>query len=143
MAVDNNNIICKTLTILENQVNLIAKTAAKLICIYKLKSWANAIILGKPETAIIAIAEQLGDAGASINAETALKAIDSEVEKIIPQLATLKNSTKVTLTNITEIHPINSTSLDIGIKIVQNKTLGSAKIDGIGFRIQTKKVNTN
>lgn len=135
-----SEIICQTLNILGNQITLIARSAAKLFCFYQLKSWAQAVFLGKPEEAITAIADELGDAGASIDAATALNAISKEVEKIIPQLTVLKNSSNVALTEITEAHPIDQISLSIGIDITNNNELGPMKIDGIGFRIQATKV---
>ncbi|MCH2223805.1 MAG: hypothetical protein MK066_03470 [Crocinitomicaceae bacterium] len=134
-----SEIICETLTILKHEVILLARTAAKLVCYFKIKSWAKAIFLGTPKTAITAIADQLGDAGASINADDALNAINDQVEGIIPQLAVLKSSKNVALTEITEVHPIDKISLSVGIEITENNELGSAKIDGIGFRIEATK----
>jgi hypothetical protein len=131
-----NEIVCRILTISGNQITLIARSTAKLFCYYRLKSWAKAVFLGKPDVAITAIASELGDAGASIDAATALNAINTEVEKIIPQLTVLKNSTDVALTEITEVHTINRISLSIGVDITNNNELGPVKIDGIGFRIQ-------
>ena len=134
-----SDIICKTLTILGHKVELLARSAAKLVCYFKLKSWGKALFLGTPKTAITAIADQLGDAGASIDVDTALKAINDQVENVVPQLADLKKSSNVALTELTEIHPIDRVSLSIGISIAENNALGSAKIDGIGFRIEATK----
>lgn len=133
--------VCKTLTILGHKVTLLARTAAKLVCFFKLRSWSKAIFLGTPKTAISAIAEQLGDAGSSIDAEKALNAINKKVEAVIPQLVDFKKSTDVALTEITEVHPIDRISLIVGISITENNALGPAKIDGIGFRIEATKSN--
>ena len=134
-----SDIICKTLTIFGQTIELIASTAAKVFCYFRLNSWSKAKFFGVPEKAITDISEQLGDAGASIDATAALKAINAEVEAIIPQLAVLKSSANVALTEITELHPIDQVSLSIGIEIKSNNSLGAAKIDGIGFRIEATK----
>jgi hypothetical protein len=134
-----SDIICKTLVIAGQTIELIASTADKVFCYFQLKSWSKAKFFGKPEKAITDISEQLGDAGASIDSATALEAINAQVVAIIPQLTILKSSANVALTEITELHPIDQISLSIGIQIKSNNDLGPVKIDGIGFRIQTTK----
>lgn len=134
------DIICKTLDILGHKVILLARNALKLFCFFRLVSWKSAVYLGKPSAAIAAIAVKLGKAGASIDAEEALRAINSEIESVIPQLGFLKQSKNVALTEITETHTIDQISISIGIPMSTNNILGAAIIDGIGFRVEATKM---
>lgn len=138
-----SKIICRTLYIAEHTIELIAWSSAKLFCYFKLHSWSNAKFFGNPKNAITKISEQLDAAGESIDATKALQAIDASVIAIIPQLSDFKKASKVALTEITELHPIDQVSLSIGIELETNNVLGSVKIDGIGFKIQATKIETN
>lgn len=135
------DIICKTLDILGHKIVLLAKNTLELFCFFRLHSWKEAALLGNPSNAIKAVSEQLGDAGASINPEEALAAINPEVEAIIPQLSRLKACEDVALTEITETHPIDQVTIAIGMQISNNNILGAAIIDGIGFRIAATRKN--
>ena len=135
------DIVCETIEILGHKIELLAKNALKLFCFFRLRSWKTALYLGKPGKAIAAVAEQLGDAGASIDPEEALRAINPEVESMVPQLASLRASSNVALTEITETHPIDQVTISIGIQLLDNNLLGAAKIDGIGFRIAATKTS--
>lgn len=135
----SSKIICKTLTIAGQTIELIAATSAKLFCYFRLTSWKDAKYFGKPETAITEIAEQLDTAGKSIDAAKALRAIDDQVLAIVPQLSSLKKATNVALTEITELHSIDQVSLSIGVQVKSDNELGPVKIDGIGFKVQATK----
>lgn len=134
-------IICKTLDILGHKIVLLARNALELFCYFRLYTWDKAVFLGRPSNAITAVKDQLGDAGASIDVEEALKAINPEVEARIPQLSRLKQCDNVALTEITETHPIDQVTISIGIPVNDNNILGAAKIDGIGFRIAATRIN--
>lgn len=134
-------IICKTLDILGHKIVLLARNALELFCYFRLYTWDKAVFLGSPSSAITAVKEQLGDAGASIDVEEALKAINPKIEARIPQLSRLKQCDNVALTEITETHPINRVTISIGIPVKDNNILGAAKIDGIGFRIAATKIS--
>lgn len=134
-------IICQTLYILGHKIVLLAKNTLKLFCYFRLQNWQDAAFLGGPSNAIKAVKEQLGDAGASIDVEEALKAINPEVEARIPQLSRLKQCDNVALTEITETHPIDQVTFSIGIPVPDNNILGATKIDGIGFRIAATRIN--
>lgn len=134
-------IICKTLCILGHKIVLLARNTLELFCYFRLYAWKDAAFLGRPSSAITAVKDQLGDAGASIDAEEALQAINPEVEALIPQLGRLKQCDNVALTEITETHPIDQVTISIGIPVNDNNILGAARIDGIGFRIAATRIN--
>lgn len=129
---------CGIITIAGQKIQLIAKG---LICFFRIKSFTDALFLGKPIKAIDEIANQLGPAGQSVDATKALAKITAEVEQVVPPLSKLKSSKDVALTEISIIQKIDSSSFGIGIPVQDNVgKLGSAKIDGIGFRIEVTKI---
>ncbi len=136
----SSEVICRTISIAGFTIELIARTAARLVCTYQLRKWANAHFLGTPLDAISETAQALGNAGSSINGQEALDNISLEVEEVIPPLARLKTSEMVALTEIIEVHPIDRVSLSIGIPFTQMEVLGPVTIDGIGFKVQATSV---
>lgn len=133
-------IICKTLDVLGHKIELIARNALKLFCFFRLVDLEEKHYIREPSKVIQAVAVQLGKAGASIDAEEALRAINSKVETVIPQLGFLKQAKKVALTEITENHTLDQISISIGVRMSTNNILGAAIIDGIGFRVEATKM---
>ena len=108
-------------------------------CIYRIKSFADAIFLGSPVAAIDEIASALGPEGEGIDGKTALEQITPGLEKKLPQLTALKNSGNVALTGITLFQEESITEVSIGLEIKENNQVGNIKVDGIGLSVRVQQ----
>ncbi|WP_316803596.1 hypothetical protein [Pedobacter nototheniae] len=133
--------ICTTITLEGREIELIAKTAQKLICYYTVPSLsANPVIFSAADKAITSVAGQLGDAGTFINAQDSLNSITKKIIEVIPALSLLKSSDQIAFMQILEIHPIDQISFMIAVKISEGTSLlGNVTIDGVGFQIKVTK----
>lgn len=135
--------ICTTITLEGRKIDLVAKTAEKLICYYTVPSlFSDPVIFSAANHAIASVAGQLGEAGTFINAQEALNSITQKIEEVIPSLALLKTAKQIAFMQIIEIHPIDRTSFVIAIKLNDSPAnLGSVKIDGVGFQVIVTKTS--
>jgi len=132
-------VVCNILHLKGRDIELVSSTAQPLICSYSSPDFKSAVIFSDADEAITSVAGVLGEAGKFINAKDSLNSITKKIEEIIPALAIFKLAKDVSFMNIVEIHPIDRTSFIIAISLSDKATLGSLKIDGIGFQIKVTK----